>query len=143
MAVSAQILQRRETQMRESHLELGKRERQIVESVYRLGEASVADVLNELADPPTYSTVRAMLGQLVEKGVLKYRRDGKRYLYRPSTPKDKASRSALKNVLATFFSGQPSDAMAALLDVSSGKLTDGELKRMKQLIEKAQREQRK
>ncbi len=118
-------------------LDLGKRERQIVESVYRLGEASVADVLAELDDPPSYSSVRAMLGQLVEKGVLKYRQDGKRYLYRPTIPKERARRSALRNMLSTFFSGDPLDAMAALLDVSGKELSDKDLQRMKRLIDEA------
>ncbi len=128
--------------MRNSPLNLGKRERQIVESVYRLGEASVAAVLRELPDPPSYSAVRAMLGLLVDKGVLKYRRDGKRYLYRPAVPKEKARRSALKNLLFTFFAGEPLDAMAALLDVSAEELTDEDLRRMKRLIEQAQEEDR-
>ena len=77
-------------------LDVGKRERQIVESVYRLGEASVSDVRQDLNDPPSYSAVRAMLGFLVEKDVLKYRRDGKRYLYRPAMSREKASKSALR-----------------------------------------------
>ena len=126
--------------MRKSPLDLGKRERQIVEAVYRLGEASVSEVLSELTDPPGYSSIRAMLGQLVGKHVLKYRRDGKRYLYRPATPKLKASRSAMHNLVTTFFAGEPSDAMAALLDVTGKKLTDDDLNRMKQLIEQARRE---
>ncbi len=124
-------------------LDLGKRERQIVESVYRLGEASVADVLGELPDPPTYSAVRAMLGMLVEKGFLKYRQEGKRYLYRPAVPKEKARQSALRNVLSTFFAGDPHCAMAALLDVSAKQLTDEDLQRMKRLIEKTRKENRK
>ena len=111
-----------------SPLDLAKRERQIVETVYRLGEASVAAVRGELADPPSYSAVRAMLGMLVDKGVLKYRREGKRYLYRPSMPKTKASRSALQSLLATFFGGQTTEAIAALLDVSAGKLSDDDLR---------------
>jgi predicted transcriptional regulator len=118
---------------------LGKRERQIVEAVYRLGEASVADVLGQLPDPPSYSSVRAMLGQLVEKDVLRFRRDGKRYLYRAAVAKEKARRSALRNVIATFFAGEPLDAMAALLDVSAKDLTDDDLRRMKQLIDQAGR----
>ena len=125
---------------RNSPLDLGKRERQIVEAVYRLGEASVADVLAELADPPSYSSVRAMLGLLIEKGVLKLRRDGKRYLYRPATPHDKASRSALRNLLSTFFAGRPIEAMAALLDVSARGLTEEDLQRMRGLIDDASRE---
>ena len=68
-------------------LDLGKRERQIVEVVYRLGEASVRQVLQEVPDPPSYSAVRAMLGYLVDKGALKQRQEGKRYLYRPAVPK--------------------------------------------------------
>ncbi len=128
--------------MRKFPLDLGKRERQIVESVYRLGEASVTEVLREVTDPPSYSAVRAMLGQLVEKGVLKYRQDGKRYLYRPAVPKEKARRSALSNLLSTFFAGEPLDAMAALLDVSAKKLTDEDLQRMKRLIEQTQQENR-
>jgi len=126
--------------MAKTPLDLGKRERQIVESVYRRGEASVADVLQELPDPPSYSAVRAMLGQLVEKGVLKYRQEGKRYLYRPAVPKEKARRSALRSLLSTFFAGEPLDAMAALLDVSAKDLTDEDLQRMKRLIEQTQRE---
>jgi len=126
--------------MRNHPLNVGKRERQIVEAVYRLGEASVADVRGQLSDPPSYSAVRAMLGLLVEKGLLKFRQQGKRYLYRPAMPHDKASKSALRNVLSTFFAGNPSDAMAALLDVSARNLTDDDLVRMKQLIEQAQRE---
>ena len=124
--------------MVKSPLELGKRERQIVEAVYRKGQASVAEVLAELDSPPSYSSVRAMLGLLVDKGVLKYRRDGKRYLYRPVVPKEKAQRSALKNLLATFFAGEPAGAMAALLDVSARDLTDDDLEHMKRLIVQAQ-----
>ena len=76
-------------------------------------------MLENLPNPPSYTAVRAVMGQLVTKGALRYRRDGKRYLYRPATPKDKASRSAPKNLLTTFFGVQPIDAMAALLDVSA------------------------
>ncbi len=126
--------------MNESPLNLGKRERQIVETVYRLGEASVSAVLGELPNPPSYSSVRAMLGHLVDKNVLKFRRHGKRYLYRPAVPKEKARRPALRNVLSTFFADEPLDAMAAFLDVSAKELTDDDLKDMKKLIDKARRE---
>ncbi len=124
--------------MATGRLELGKRERQIAEAVYRLEEASVADVRAELSDPPSYSAVRAMLGMLVRKKVLKQRRDGKRYLYRPATPVEKASRSALSGVMETFFGGQPAKVMATLLDVSEN-LTLDDLDRMKQLIEQARK----
>lgn len=122
-------------------LDLGKRERQIVEAVYRLGEASVAEVRRELREPPTYSTVRAMLGQLVDKKVLKFRQLGKRYLYRPAVAREAASKSALRSLIATFFGGQPTDVMAALLDVSSENLTDDDLARMRKMIQQAAQEQ--
>ena len=127
--------------MAQSSLDLGKRERQIAETVYRLEEASVAEVLAELPDPPSYSAVRAMLGMLVRKRVLKQRRDGKRYLYRPATSHDVASRSALANILSTFFGGQPTKVMATLLEVSED-LSAKDLEEMKRLINQARKERR-
>ncbi|MGE5609066.1 MAG: BlaI/MecI/CopY family transcriptional regulator [Bacillota bacterium] len=121
-----------------SPLQLGKRERQIVETLYRLGEASVADVRAELPDPPTYSAVRAMLNFLVRKQVVVARQEGKRYLYRPASSKEKVRRSALKSLVRTFFGSAPVDAMAALLDGSAGKLSADDLKRVRQLIEQAE-----
>ena len=122
-----------------SELELGKRERQIAEAVIRLGEASVADVLKELREPPTYSSVRAMLGLLVRKKVLKQRKVGRRYLYRPAVAPEKTRRSILRNVLATFFGGQPDTMVAALLDVSDD-LDPTTLTRMRSLIDEAMKE---
>ena len=122
--------------------DLGKRERQIVEAVYRLGEASVSDVLDEISDPPSYSSVRAMLGTLVKKDVLAYRREGKRYLYRPVTSKGKTQKSAVRRLVAGLFGGRASDAMAALLDVAGGTLTDEELDRIRQLIDQTRKENR-
>ena len=109
--------------------DLGRRERQIMDVIYRLGEASVRDVLAELPDPPSYSAVRTMIRLLEEKGFLKHRRDGRRYAYRPTQSHEKASRSALRHVLTTFFEGSASAAAAAILDVS-GELADEDLKRM-------------
>jgi BlaI family transcriptional regulator, penicillinase repressor len=123
-----------------SPLDVGKRERQIVEAVYRLGEASVARVLAELADPPSYSAVRAILTTLVGKKVLAFRQEGKKYLYRARTSHESAGRSALQRLLHTFFAGQPTHAVAALLDVSAGSLTHEDLDNMKSLIEQARRE---
>ena len=127
---------------KDSLFDLGKRERQIVEAVYRLGEASVSDVLAAIADPPSYSTVRAMLGTLVQKDVLAYRHEGKRYLYRPVASKGKTQKSAVRRLVAGLFAGRASDAMAALLDVAGGSLTDEELDRIRQLIDNAQKENR-
>lgn len=119
-------------------LNLGKRERQIVEAVYRLGEASVGEVRQALPDPPSYSAVRAMLNTLMEKGVLAFRQEGKRYLYRPVASKEKVRRSALRELVKNFFSGEPADAVAALLDGSAGRLTADDIERLKQLIDEAE-----
>lgn len=121
---------------------LGHRERQIVEAVYRLGEASVSEVLSELPDPPSYSTVRAMLGVLAEKRVLRFKRDGKRYLYRPAVAAEIASQSALSNLLSTFFQGRTSEAVAALLDISGDDLSDDQLKEIKQIVEARRKQKR-
>ncbi len=121
-------------------LELGRRERQIVEAVVMLGEASVAEVRNQLGDPPSYSAVRAMLGLLVEKKWLKFRQNGKRYLYRPAASQQKSRRNAVSRMLDTFFGGSPSEALAALLDSTSSELSADELKRMAKLIKDARRD---
>ena len=121
-------------------LELGKRERQLLETVQRLGEAPVAEVRANLADPPSYSAVRTMLGLLVDKGWLKYRRDGKRYLYRSAISRERSQRTALRRLLGTFFGGSADDAVAALLDLSARDMTDEQWDRVAQLIEKARKE---
>ena len=121
-------------------LELGKRERQLIETVQRLGESSVAEVRANLADAPSYSAVRTMLGLLVDKGWLKYRRDGKRYLYRSAMSRERSQRTALRRLLDTFFGGSAGDAVAALLDISAGDMSDEQWNRLTQLIEKARKE---
>ncbi|MDB5910751.1 MAG: copY 1 [Massilia sp.] len=121
-----------------SHSQLGRRERQIVETLYRLGEASVAQVRAELADPPSYSGVRAMLNLLVGKGLAAARQEGKRYLYRAVASKQKVRQSALRSLVRTFFGSAPLDAVAALLDGSAGKLSADDLRRVRELIDKAE-----
>lgn len=121
-------------------LDLGKRERQLAEILYRLGESPVSAVRAELADPPGYSAVRAMLNLLVRKRVLATRRDGKRLLYRPAGAVAAARRSALKGLVRTFFAGAPADAAAALVDGSAGRLSAADLKRLRDLIDRAERE---
>ena len=121
-------------------LELGKRERQLLETVQRLGEASVADVRGNLADPPSYSAVRTMLGLLVDKGWMKYRREGKRYLYRSAISRERSQRTALRRLLGTFFDGSAGDAVAAILDLSARDMTNEQWERVTQLIEKARKE---
>jgi len=123
-------------------LELGRRERQIVETVTRLEEASVAEVRENLADPPSYSSVRAMLNLLVDKGWLKYRQGGRKYLYRPAASQRKSQRKAISKMLTTFFGGSATDAFAALLDTSSSNLSEEELKRLKKLVDNAIKEKK-
>ena len=124
--------------MAESPLHLSKRERQIAETLYRLGEASVSQVQAALPDPPSYSAVRAVLNLLVKKGLTATRQDGKRYLYRPLASKEKVRRSALKNLVRTFFGSAPVDAVAALLDGSAGRLSAEDLQRLRDLIDQAE-----
>ena len=122
--------------------DLGRRERQIVEAVYRLGRASVSQVRAELADPPSYSAVRGMLNLLEEKGHLRHVQDGLRYVYLPVVAPADASRSAMAHVVRTFFAGSTADAASALLDLSDRKLTRDELTRLSHLVQQALKEGR-
>lgn len=127
---------------RKTPLELAKRERQIVDVVVRLQEASVAEVLKELEDPPSYSAVRANMTVLVQKKWLKFRRDGKRFLYSPVGGVDRARRNAVTKLLDTFFSGSASEALAALLDSKAAQLTDEEFARMSKMVNQAKKERK-
>jgi predicted transcriptional regulator len=121
---------------------LSRRERQILDVLYRRGRATASEVLADLPDPPSYSAVRAMLRVLEDKGHARHEEQGPRYVYLPTVPRDKAKRSAVKHLLDTFFNGSAEQAMAALLDASASQLTDAELRRMAELIEKARNEGR-
>jgi len=115
--------------------DLGKRERQIMEIVYRRGRATASDVLADLADPPTYSTVRAMLRYLEDKGQLRHEQEGPRYVYLPTAPADEVRGSAMSHVVRTFFAGSVSQAMAALLE--SKPLSRDEYERLSRLLDQA------
>lgn len=119
---------------------LSRRERQIMDILYRSGKASASEVREAMPDAPGYSAVRAMLRILEEKGHVKHQAEGLKYVYVPTVAQDKAKRSAVKHVLDTFFSGSAEQIVAALLDVSATRLTRDELDRMSELIEKAKRE---
>jgi len=118
-------------------LDLGRRERQIMETVYALGEASVGEVLEALPDPPSYSAVRAILNTLEEKGHLRRKKSGKKFLYLPTVSRDRARRSVLKNLVTTFFNGSAAQAMASLMEMDAERLSDEDLKRLSDLIEDA------
>jgi predicted transcriptional regulator len=118
-------------------MNLGRRERQIMDAVYRLGRATAAEVLGELPDPPSYSAVRGMLRLLEEKGYLRHEQDGPRYVYLSTTARDEARRSALAHLLRTFFNDSRENAVAALLDLSDEPLDDGEYGRLRTLLEQA------
>ena len=119
---------------------LPRRERQILEIIYQLGEASVGDVLARLPDPPSYSAVRTIMRLLEQKGCLRHRRELTKFIYRPTLSRESASRSALVHLLKTFFSGSAPDAVAAILDVTSDDLTDDDLRRLEQIVDKAKKE---
>src|SRR3954471_3781936 len=121
--------------------QLSRRERQIMDVIYRRGRATAAEVLAELPDPPSYSAVRAMLRLLEEKGHVRHEQDGPRYVYVPIVNRDKARRSALRHLVRTFFDGSTEDAVAALLE-NDGELGDKELARLSSLIDSAKKEGR-
>lgn len=121
---------------------LSRRERQIMDVVYRIGEATVQEVLDRIPDPPGYSAVRALLRVLEEKGHLKHREDGPRYVYGPTVSREKARANALRQLVGTFFDGSAGAAAAALLDLSRADLTDGELSRIEASIARARQEDR-
>lgn len=118
---------------------LGRRERQIMDVIFQLGEASVGDVLERLPDPPSYSAVRTMIRLLESKGFLRHRREGTKYVYRSIQSKDSASRSALRHLIKTFFGDSAPDAVAAILDVSSEELSEVDLKRIEGLIDETRK----
>jgi BlaI family transcriptional regulator, penicillinase repressor len=118
--------------------ELGRRERQIMEIVYRRTRATASEVLADLADPPSYSAVRGMLRYLEEKGHLKHEQDGPRYVYLPTSPQKKVRASALSHLVHTFFDGSASDAAAALIE--SRPLSRAEHKRLLDILDKAKKQ---
>ena len=120
---------------------LSRRERQIMEIIYRLGRASAAEVRRAMADPPSYSAVRALLGILEEKGCLRHEQEGRTYIYLPQISRSRARRSAMSNLVQTFFDGSVEQAVASLVSLSADELSDDELDRLETLIrEKRDRE---
>ena len=121
---------------------LSRRERQIMDIVYELNMVTVAQVLELIPDPPSYSSIRALLRVLEEKGHLKHTQQGPRYIYSPTLPREEASQNALKHVLKTFFDNSTEDVVEALLNISEEDLSEEEYKRLSKMIKKAQIEGR-
>ncbi|MCA1562407.1 MAG: BlaI/MecI/CopY family transcriptional regulator [Acidobacteria bacterium] len=124
---------------REPHNDLSRRERQIIDILYSQGRATAADVQTALPDPPSYSAVRAMLRILEVKGHIRHEQDGPRYIYLPTVARGSAQRSALHHMVHTFFEGSAEQAISALLDDSSSRMSDVELDRLARLIDQARR----
>src|SRR4030095_156123 len=118
-----------------THHTLSRRERQIMDVLYQKGRATALEVQESLPDPPSYSAVRALLRILEDKGHIRHEQDGPRYVFPPKLPRDKARRSAIRHMMETFFEGSPEQAVAALLDVSSSKLSQQELDRLSLVLQ--------
>jgi predicted transcriptional regulator len=127
---------------KEPNSPMSRREREIMDVIYRAGRATAAEVMAGLADAPGYSAVRALLRVLEEKGHLRHEEDGPRYVFVPTVPRERARQSALRQILHTFFDGSTEQAVAALLDLPSTRLSDAELDRLTRLISEARKEGR-
>jgi predicted transcriptional regulator len=119
---------------------LTRREREIMDILYRLGRASAQEVLKAMADAPSYSAVRALLRLLEERGHVKHVEDGTRYVYLPAVTRSEARRKALSHVVTTFFGGSVEQAMLTLVESSRSKLSAEELERLSEIVERAKTE---
>jgi len=122
------------------HTVLSRRERQIIDVLYRRGRATAAEVMAELPGEPSYSTVRTQLRVLEGKGHVRHEQDGQRYVYTPAVPRRTVRRSAMKHLVETFFDGSVEQAVAALLGGEGSRLTDDQLDRIEDLIKKARKD---
>ncbi len=124
------------------HASLSRRERQIMDIIYRLKRATAWEVRKALSDPPSYSAVRAALRVLEEKGHLLHEREGQRYVFKATVERDAAGRSALQHVVSTFFDGSAEQLVATLLDANRDRITSENLQRISELIDEARKEGR-
>ena len=116
---------------------LSRRERQVMDILHRRGEATVAEIMGELPDPPTYSAVRSVLRILGEKELIRYKEDGPRYVYYPAQDTEAARDDVLAHVVRTYFAGSPEQAVTALLRMSDGEMSDGDVERLRERIRRA------
>jgi len=119
---------------------VSRRERQILDVLYRAGQATAADVQRLIPDPPSYSAVRALLRILEAKGHIRHEQDGSRYVYLPRVGRERVKRPALRHLLNTFFEGSATQAIAAILDDSAGQLSDEDLDRLQSMIDRARKD---
>jgi len=115
--------------------QLSRRERQVMDILFRIGKGTAQEIMDEMSDPPSYSAVRALMVTLETKGHVKHGKESRRYVYSPAVPEKKAKRSALKQLLATFFEGRPENLVASLLDPEDQQLSNEEIERIRSLIE--------
>ncbi len=128
--------------MGEIHATLSRRERQIMDIIYQRSQATAAEVMEHLPDAPSYSAVRALLRVLEEKGHVRHKQDGPRYVFLPTVSRDRAQKSALRQVVGTFFEDSAEQTVAALLDMTAKDMSDAELDRLSEVIEQARKEGR-
>jgi predicted transcriptional regulator len=121
---------------------LSRRERQIMDALYRLGKASAADIRDTLSHPPTYTAVRTHLTLLQEKGLVQYQRDGARYIYEPVVPREEMAKSVIEGVMQTFFENSVERVVSTLIDRDDPHLSAEQLDRLAQIIEQARKEGR-
>jgi BlaI family transcriptional regulator, penicillinase repressor len=123
-----------------THTTLTRRERQIMDVLYRRGRATAAEVMADLPGEPNYSTVRTQLRVLEDKGHIRHDEEGLRYVYAPAVPRHAARRSALKHLVETFFDGSAEQVVAAVLGGEASRLSDEDLERISELIDKARKD---
>lgn len=121
---------------------LTRRERQIMDILYRDGEGTVGDVMAQMPDPPSYSAVRATMNVLEEKGHVRHKQDGPRYVYLPAVPRERARNAALDHLLQTFFDGSAESAVVALLQMTDSQLSTTDFERLAAQVRKARQEGR-
>jgi BlaI family penicillinase repressor len=122
--------------------DLSRRERQVMDILHRRGESTVAEIMQAMPDPPTYSAVRSILRILGEKKLIAHKEDGPRYVYFPARPTEKAREDVLEHVVTTYFAGSTEQAMTALLRLSDTDLTDADIDRLRDTIRRARRSEK-
>ena len=115
--------------------QLSRRERQITDILFRVGQATAKEVQDELPDPPSYSATRALLATMERKGLVKHTKEGRKYVYMPAMTEKRARRTALKHLVRTFFQGKPENLVAAMLDPEDQKLSRKEIAGIRKLVE--------